>query len=289
MHPSNEATVFRLPKLARKIVREFRRLRARANLTRFPAQPNAPKHALPGELTISLTSYPGRFAILPLTLKSLLDQTVRPDRVVLWIAHEHLDLLPRSILALQNDIFSVRGCEDLRNFKKILPTLGAFPDSFILIADDDTYYPKDWLKSLLDAYDPGQPSIVCHRAHRLAYAPDGSLAPYRTWHYDVSDPQSTVPSTDLLPTGNGGVLYPPRSLPAQTSDLALIRSLSPTSDDVWLFFMWRQNGWRVRRAGGKKRHFVEWARAKSGSLRMLHRDGKKDEHLQTMSRYFGIP
>lgn len=261
---------------------------ARSRLSRFPQRPDAPRHGLPGELVVSLTSYPGRFGMIELTLKSLLDQTVRPDRLVLWIAHDEYDQLPPAVLALQNDIFSVRQCENLRNFKKILPSLEAFPGAFIVICDDDTYYPPEWLADLISAYDPDEPTIVCHRAHRLAYQ-DGLLAPYRRWPYDVDDRKSTLPCTDLLPTGNGGVLYPPGALPPMTLDLDLIRKLSPTSDDVWLFFMWRQNGWRIKRAPGKRRSFFEWPQAKTGSLRVLHRGGKKDEHLQSMSRHFGVP
>lgn len=279
----------RSPKLFRKLLKRARRVAARLRLSRFPQRADAPRHSLPGELVISLTSFPGRFGMIEWTLRSLLDQTVKPDRLILWIAYDEYDQLPQSVLALQNDIFSVRQCENLRNFKKILPSLEAFPDAFILICDDDTYYSPNWLEDLLGAFDPQHPSIVCHRAHRLAYLPDGSLAPYRHWPYDVDDPKSALPSIDLLPTGNGGVLYPPGSLPPMAQDLALVRSLSPTSDDVWLFFMWRQNGWKIKRVAGKRRVFLEWPHAKAGSLRILHRGGKKDEHLQTMSRHFGTP
>ena len=38
------------------------------------------QHPLPGKLVVSLTSYPPRFAALPLTMRSLLCQAVKPDR-----------------------------------------------------------------------------------------------------------------------------------------------------------------------------------------------------------------
>jgi len=261
---------------------------ALAELNKYPKHTNAPKHGLPGELVISLTSYPARFSKLHLTLKSLLDQSIRPDKVLLWIAHDDTDKLPDAVRALESDTFEVRSCDDLRNFKKILPSLAAYPNAFILICDDDTYYPDDWLKSLVDAFDPKEPSIVCHRAHRIRYLANGRIAPYRTWERNVAGTWTESPRTDILPTGNGGVLYPPGSLPPETTDLTLIRKFSETSDDVWLYFMWRQAGWKAKRLPGMKCEFVEWPSTQDTALWVFHRGGKKDEHLQDMSRHFGL-
>lgn len=297
---SAQNTAWRLLKTSVKAL-TFKRLRKRRHKQRlirealvkleaFPRHPNAPRHSLPGELVVSLTSYPARYATLHLTLKSIIDQRVRPDRIILWIAHEHMDGLPESVTSLQNALFEIRPWEDIRNFKKIVPALTSFPEAFILIADDDTYYPDDWLEQLVEAYDPAQPTIVCHRAHRPTYTADGSLAPYRDWRRAVANRATYRPQTGLLPTGNGGVLYPPGSLPPQTTDLSLIRKLSPTSDDVWLFFMWRQAGWKIKRVPRPMKSFVEWPNSQSAeSLRLVHLGGKKDQHLQDMCRHYGVP
>ena len=79
----------------RKARRERRLLRnALRELSRFPQHAGAPRHRLPSELIVSLTSYPPRFKTLHLTIKSLLDQTVRPDRIILWIGRGAMDLIP---------------------------------------------------------------------------------------------------------------------------------------------------------------------------------------------------
>ena len=46
------------------------------------------KHQLPAPLIVSLTSYPVRFKTLPKTLKCLLNQSIIPDKIILWIAYE---------------------------------------------------------------------------------------------------------------------------------------------------------------------------------------------------------
>src|SRR5690606_34955355 len=55
------------------------------------------KHALPGRLIVSLTSYPARFKGLAKTLRTLLAQTVRPDRLILWVAHSDVIKLPKEV------------------------------------------------------------------------------------------------------------------------------------------------------------------------------------------------
>ena len=272
-----------------KFGRRLRRRRALTRVERFPRHPRAPLHRLDGQLIVSLTSYPPRFPTLALTLKSLLDQTVRPDATVLWIAEADLARLPPEVGALEAHGLSIRGCEDVGSFKKILPALRAYPDAFVAIADDDSHYPDDWLESLVDGYDPAEPTIVAHRAHRLAYGGDGRLAPYREWPRDVSDPASARPSDDLLPTGNGGVLYPPGSLPPLALDGGLRRRLSPTCDDTWLFFLARLAGTRVRRTRGARSPLVEWADTQDVSLRKYHRQGQKDAIIAALADHFGTP
>lgn len=275
---------------ARKRWSSNRRRRAALRLlSKFPRHPWAPRHGLPAPLVVSLTSYPARYSTLHLTIKSLLDQTVKPDRIILWIAHEDAKSLPREVTKLEGPIFTIRFCDDLRSFNKIIPVLRSDPDSFIVVADDDLYYHDRWLERLIDAYDPNEPSIVCHRAHLIAYDQNGRLAPYHRWQRSVWGKQFERPRTDLFPTNCGGVLYPPGSLPPLTTDADLIRSLCATCDDSWLYFMWRKAGWKAKRVPGKKPRLVEWPGTQAQSLWVFHLGGRKDEHLQAMSDHFGVP
>ena len=77
-------------------------------------------HDLDAPLVVSLTSYPARFGSLHLVLQSLLMQTVRPDRVILWLAAGDETQLTPEITALDVEI---RICPNWRSYKKIVPTL----------------------------------------------------------------------------------------------------------------------------------------------------------------------
>ena len=67
------------------------------------------------------------------TLYSLLNQTVKPDEVVLWLAKEQFpngnDDIPPAVLDLQKNGLTIKWCEDLRSYKKLIPSLKEYPVS----------------------------------------------------------------------------------------------------------------------------------------------------------------
>ena len=180
--------------------------RALKQVTRLPIRSEGARHRLPGTLIVSMTSYPARFEALQLTLKCLMNQTVRPDLIILWVAGEEMSLVPESLKRLQGAEFIIRGCDDLRSYNKLVHTLRDYPEAFVITVDDDMMYEPDCIGRLVRAYDAAEPTIVCHRAHRPTYSDDGKLNPYRDWQRRVDDAPSELPSEDLFPTGVGGSL-----------------------------------------------------------------------------------
>ena len=128
--------------------------------------------------------------------------------------------------------------EDLKCFKKIIPSLKEFPDSVIVLADDDIYYRNDWLISLIQSWSGSNNNIVFHRAHKISFDEHDEILPYRYWEMEVA---SGTDDDVLFPTSGGGVLYPPNSLHADVTNIELIKALCPTADDIWLYWMARRN------------------------------------------------
>jgi hypothetical protein len=236
--------------LPKSVVDRIRLFRFARTLPRAGSLPPPERHGLPGELIVSLTSYPPRFWTLHLSVRSLLGQTVRPDRIILWVAHGDAAKLPSAVTRLVGKGLEIRLVDDVRSYKKLVFALAEFPESFHVTADDDNYYPRGWLKELVDAVEPGEKVLPCHRAHRVPTVAGTELPPYMSWEWDVQDEAARRPSPDLMPTGLGGILYPPHALHSDVTDSALFMKLCPTADDLWFYWMARRVGARYRKVGG---------------------------------------
>ena len=77
------------------------------------------------EIIISLTTYSLRIHNVYIALESLLNQTIKPNRIILWLAEEEFNEanLPISVLRLKERGVEIRFCEDYKSYKKLIPTL----------------------------------------------------------------------------------------------------------------------------------------------------------------------
>lgn len=258
---------------------------------RFNSNFKQDTHNLPGELIISLTSYPPRYSTLLPTLKCLLFQDAKPDRVILWIAHDDMDALPEHIKALESCGLEIRATENLRVYTKLIPALKAFPDAFIVTADDDIYYPSDWLKKLINCWDAEASKIICHRAHVITLDENNQPRPYNDWKWEI---KSVKDDDRIFPTGVGGVLYPPNALllPEAVNE-ELFQKLAPGADDLWLYWMGRKNGIQYKVSGHYSNNIV-WPGSQEFSLGASN-TGKftgvsgNDEKIKNLIEYYGFP
>lgn len=186
------------------------------------------------DVTVTLTTYPARVASLHWTLRSLLTQSVRPRRVVLFLALSEFDghALPR-LVRHPPPLLEIRWVANTRSYKKLLPALDLFPDQILITADDDVIYPRNWMARLLDEHELHSKEIICYRANEIVRSMTGEFEPYMSW------PRATVTSdpTRVLPTGVGGVLYPVGSLDPRVLDEQQALALAPFADDFWFKIM----------------------------------------------------
>lgn len=236
-------------------------------------------HGLNAPLIVSLTSYPPRFGSLHLVLRSLMQQSVRADRVILWLDEADMAQLPSEISAQGVEI---RACPNWRSYKKIVPTLLEAPDAYIVTADDDVYYSPDWLAGMVAQAGAG---VVCHRAHRITLQ-GGVPQTYHNWQRNISAPDA---GPLIFPTGVGGVLYAPGVFHPDVTDAGLFTRLAPSADDVWLYWMHRLAGSRPAKIGGRFR-ITEWPGTQAQNLRGSNLAGDGNDHaVQAMVKAYGFP
>jgi hypothetical protein len=262
--------------------------RAEAELTSRSRQGQdwiARPHGLPRGLTVSLTSYPKRYETLSLTLQCLLLQTARPDRVVLWLAKGDEDALPTQVKELRPYGLEIRTCTDTRSYKKIIPSLTAFPDDFIVTADDDVYYWPTWLEELIEAWHAYPGTAISHRAHRITLNSDGLPLPYIQWDRRI---RHQMRSPLLLPTGVLGVLYDPKQFHPDVSRADLFMELAGSADDIWLWWMHRLCASCPQTLANGR--VLEWHGSQVEQLQALNvHEGVNDTTIAAMIKRYGFP
>jgi len=246
----------------------------------------APERKLPTRLCVTLTSYRARFDVVGSTLRCLLMQTLRPDKLILWVSDADYAHLPADVRQLEKSGLDIRACRDLRSYKKIIPALAEDPHAIWVTADDDCYYAPDWLESLVRSWIPNSREVVCHRAHRIRLDGDGRPLPYRQWQLELRE-ESAHPLNFF--TGVGGVLYPPGCFAPEVRDESLFQRLCPRTDDVWLWWMIRRNGHIVRKTSGRWRQII-WQDSQDTSLFQSNvHDRGNDDAIRNLCQYFGFP
>lgn len=211
-----------------------------ANLERFIFSQNrglAEETRTP-RIIVSITSYPARIQVVSQVLERMLVQTLRPDKVVLWLSKEQFPNrerdLPEQLLDLRADGMEIGWCDgDLKAYKKVLPSLREYPDDIIIIIDDDLVYRVDFVENLYKAHLKHPEAIIASRVHQITFDEDGRIAPYETWQKECEYGVGEI-KEDWFFTGGAGTLFPPKVLPEDVFDEAVITQLCPYADDIWL-------------------------------------------------------
>ena len=200
---------------------------------------------------VSLTSIPSRLNSIHLTIRSLLSQTVKPEKIVLWLNDGLRGAIPRSLDELTGKVFEIRYSGLTCSHRKLVHSLQAFPSRTIVTCDDDVMYVSTWLEKLLADHHRYPDAIIAHECRMITRDPaTGELKSYKEW---PTVTEAGVSSARLLPIGYGGVLYPPGALAADTCNADLFLRLAPRADDLWFKAMSYLQGTPVRRCSATER------------------------------------
>ena len=183
-------------------------------------------------IIVSLTTYPARISTVWITIASLLTQTMKPYKVILWLAEEQFpdQKIPGSLEKMKQRGLEIRFCGDLKPHKKYYYAMQEYPEHYIITVDDDIFYPENHIEQLWKEYEKHPDNIICHWSHRIGFDVSGEFQPYDEW----IDNNKENPSYVTLAVGCGGVLYPPGSLSTEAFDEQRIVKYALCTDDLWL-------------------------------------------------------
>ncbi len=209
------------------------------------------------QVIISLTSFPKRIPTIYLCVESLLMQSLQVEKVILWLARDQFpklnEDLPETLLELQSERFEIHYCEDIRSYKKLIPTLREFPHTIIITVDDDVEYNLDMARTLYLSYKQFPHSVHAHRVTKMyVWSNDIKTIPGGEYYYSGAHCLNKL-------VGVGGVLYPPDCFYKDILKNDLFMKLAPTNDDQWFWCMANLNGYLVRSVKNKilKMNYIE--------------------------------
>lgn len=200
------------------------------------------------EIVVSLTSYSARIHDVFLPIESIMQGSVKPNRIVLWLSKDEFqdDELPMVLKNQMKRGLEVRYCEDIRSYKKLIPSLKAFPESTIITIDDDVVYDFDLVEKLVESYKKDKDCIHANRLSKMRFDVDGNLLSYLDWDSSAMKPYSENKLYFL--TGVGGVIYPPNTFAKDVFDEKTFMKICPTGDDIWFNAMARLANTKIRKA-----------------------------------------
>lgn len=246
---------------------------------------NSPK------IIISLTSFPGRIEIVYKTIITLLNQTEKPDAIILWLAKEQFPQgeqeLPNNLTKLIDYGLTIKWCaHDIKSYKKLIPALREYPNDIIITADDDLYYPSYWVESLIKSYNKHPKEIHCHMITPLCN---------KKGKIDKTKIKKSYRDTSgfgykLL--GGSGTLYPPNALYKDVCNESIFMDLCPTSDDIWFWANAVRNGTKIRwiSENMNKLYYIEWSQERTSCLWQVNDEGENNfkKHLNKVVEYYNL-
>ena len=243
------------------------------------------------KVIISLTSYPPRIKTVNQVIKSLLAQTVKPWKIVLWLAEEEFPerekSLPSELVVLTKDTnFEIDWCENIRSYKKLIPSLRKYSDCIIVTADDDILYPADTLERLLNVHQ-ATPDVILSMWVRIITAKKGVIQPFLNWLPTWINGQSSASaSTDNYLLGGSPALYPPHCLDKRVLDTNLAQSICPNQDDLWFWAMAVLNGTKISGVSCKEYNLNIVQGTQEQALWTENQVGGNDMAIEHLLSYF---
>lgn len=199
-------------------------------------------------IVVSLTTIPQRIDRVHLCINQLLKQSMKPDRVILWLSSLNFTkkIIPEKLQGLEKRGLEIRWVdEDLNCHKKYFYAMQEFPECIVVTVDDDVFYSKKLIEKLYGSYMRFPNAVSAMRVHKMSFDERGGVLPYVQWEHNYRTEEAMQPRADLMATGCGGVLYPPHILSQEAFDKESIVKYCLNADDIWLKYMETLNSVKV--------------------------------------------
>lgn len=196
------------------------------------------------KVIVSLTSYPVRIPFVHIAIKSLMLQSYKPDRIILWLAEEQFPdkILPKDLTELQKYGLEIIWMHDLYGHKKYFyPVKNQKENEVVITFDDDIIYSKKAIERLMKTHQQHPNCLVVERGQSFD---ESNMFNPGKW-LTISDVGVKTPSYSINPSPGGGCLIPYKAFHEDACNEEKIRELAYKNDDIWYMFMCVNNGTKI--------------------------------------------
>jgi hypothetical protein len=181
------------------------------------------------EIVVSLTTFSSKIDNVWMTIVSLLNQTVKPNKVILYLDENEYkkEEIPKKLLKLEAFGLQIEFVPNYFTYKKYIPALKSFPNSIIVTVDDDQIYPNDLLENLYNQYKKTGNIVANSWVYNSKFI-DKYNTKEKLPKIFYKDYQS------YLVGGVAGILYPPKSLYKDVTNFELAHKLCEMQDDLFI-------------------------------------------------------
>lgn len=193
---------------------------------------------------VSLTSIYKNQSILLKTLKSIINQTRKPNKIFLYLSEEpkildtgfkNKKITNENLLNFcnNNSLIEIKWVKNIGSYRKLIPLLKQKwnEDCIIITIDDDTYYDKNLIKNLVNDYY----KYKCVIGYRGFTPLSNNL---NDFDYNKRSPIKKELSLLNFLTGKGGILYKPDFF-YKTKNLIfneeIFTNICFKQDDLWFY------------------------------------------------------
>lgn len=235
-------------------------------------------------IIVSLTSYGKRLQDVSITIESIMQGSMKPNRIVLWVDEKWQDKrMPISLQRQQDRGLEIEYCKDIRSYTKLIPALKKYPEDIIITIDDDVLYRYDLVERLVNLHLDKPDCIIANRIHRIVLGKDKKPISYLDWEWDAN-PSEISPLNFF--TGVGGVLYPSHCLDDEVFNEEVFLDICKYADDIWFNAMALKKGTKVLKGQSYNKKGVDYYFTdQDESLRKINVSGDSLNDIQ-MQRVF---
>ena len=237
---------------------------------------------------VSLTTTRDRLHLLKFALLSLVEQSMKPDRIVVWVSadpylrdhgvsSDDFDYIVDEWLPKNGkELVEFRFCENTGPYRKLLPALKSFNENDLVVtADDDIIYGSKWLEELFECYNHNDgDGVVCARVRKIRKNYFGVRQSYICWRVIYG---SEVLVSNYVATFGAGAIVRVGLIKNENVVLDDYKLISPTADDLWFSRLLINEGVKVYTAPKviSQLHFIH------------HDDGLVNYNLPKKAYYLG--